>query len=311
MNMGIILSLVAALALFCAAPNSMTAVQSLVFGGPAAYAGEADAPAAESTAQAGFFTSPVTIKAGAAGDPCSHYVPRAPKHPLIIDWWGGPTQVPHDSDRCAFALECALMNGKEFPVPDEECRVVMVHILKILHTRVPPPPPKVQAKGGLIEMPVHHRLLYLNVGQQTLRMPNMECAALVLEALKQNETVPAPDDRCRALMLRALEIQRKAPPVSEGHAKLLPPARPPLNDYVDVGGMHMPVPTQCAAVVEKALEVNDMVPSADHRCRVYMREALKLQRNAPTEGEGSPGTGPLTPRSNLLRNVPIDPPNGD
>ncbi len=272
MNTRIILSLVSALALFCAAPNSIATFQWLVFGAPPAYAGEADRPAAGSAAQAGGFTSP-PIKAGAAGDPCSHYVPRNnPIHPLIIQWWGGPTRVPHDSDRCAFALECALLNGKKFPVPDEECRAVMAHILEIERTRVPP---KITVDNAVKPHP-----LVMSVAGHSLRPPNKLCGRLIRQALIENRTVPVPDEKCRALMLQALELERSEPE-QEPNTILVPNAPPPQPGMPGAPGYN---PDQSGAA--------NVAPNP--------------------EGSAPPaGAGALTPRSNLVRVIPAVPPDGD
>ena len=115
MNTRVVLSFVSALAvMLCGAPSSITALQGPPFGGPAAYAGEADVPATGGSAQPGSAGSgsasgnvaqPVQVP-GAPGSAVG--APGAVKHREVVDRLGRHIAVPHDSEQCAQALKLAI-----------------------------------------------------------------------------------------------------------------------------------------------------------------------------------------------------------
>lgn len=74
---------------------------------------------------------------------------------------------------------------------------------------------KVGGTTGLVQRP---QSTYVNVGGETVSLPNAECARLVAEALQQKAAIPVPDSGrsssrswCADAMNRALELQRTRP----------------------------------------------------------------------------------------------------
>lgn len=74
---------------------------------------------------------------------------------------------------------------------------------------------KVRGTAGLLQ---HPQSTYVNVGGETVSLPNAECARLVAEALRQKAAIPVPDSVrsssgswCSEEMNRALELQRTRP----------------------------------------------------------------------------------------------------
>jgi hypothetical protein len=74
---------------------------------------------------------------------------------------------------------------------------------------------KVGGMTGPVQQP---QSTYVNVGGETVSLPNAECARLVAEALQRKAVVPVPDSSgssssgwCADAMNRALELQRTRP----------------------------------------------------------------------------------------------------
>ncbi len=208
MNYGTLLSLVSALAMCCGVLGSITAFDRAGFGASAAYAGEADAPAATSNAQpasAGSRSASGTVGAPAKKLPDWYNPALVFTHPIVIGVWRGrDIKVPHDSDLCAQAVEYA-MAGEEVPIDDAECRAVIAQVLNIYRTEPIPPAAPQKFHGS------HLPYSYIGVGANRLLLPDDRgCKRAIYEALSKHATVPAPYEKCRAIMLKALEIQRNA-----------------------------------------------------------------------------------------------------
>ena len=74
---------------------------------------------------------------------------------------------------------------------------------------------KIGGTAGLVQ---HPQSTYVNVGGETVSLPNEECARLVAEALQRKVAIPVPDSSrsssggwCADAMNRALELQRTRP----------------------------------------------------------------------------------------------------
>ncbi len=279
MNVRVVLSLVSALAvLFCGAPGSITALHWPPFGGPAAYAGEADAPVIGSSAQpgsagSGSASGNVGAPAQVPGVPGSAVAaPSAVKHREVVDRLGRHIAVPHDSEQCAQALKLAVAANQAVLVQDKECQAVMADILKV--QRNPPP------------WEHHDHEPIATVYGLIIPHNSRTCARAVDVALHRHKPVPAPDEECRSVMLKALEIQRTTPPphrLPRPPAIMLPDAVPMPGTF-DASG----APAAQAAAPEE--------PAAG---------------NAAPNAEGAAPPRTLVPHGGLLRIVPNVPQDGE
>ena len=252
----------------------LTALHWPAFGGPTAYAGEADgtgSSAQSGSAGSGSASGNVGAPAQVPGAPGSAVAaPSAVKHREVVDRLGRHIAVPHDSEQCAQALKLAIAANQAVLVQDEECQAVMAEILKIQRN----PPPYEHHD---------HRPIATIYG---LRMPHdsRECMRAVATAVIKHKPVPAPDEECRSVMLKALEIQRTYPP--QGHVSygvLLPDAVPAFGTP---GAPDAPV-AEDAAPEEPAAENAAPNPesAAPPRALVPHSPLLHLVPNVPHGGE--------------------------